>query len=340
MSGPRVHHTEEACPVVAFVVVVVANDKFHHFPIVLFEVVVHQTEHRCCQREVSIVEVVVVIGIAVVAGVIADETVISRIVGEEEIVLTRRVCQPVYQCLLQSVVAGVEQLLVIHLAGKCHIQCHLRQTLTSPVGVTAELTFLCVVRQHRQHLFRVKGIGNTTESSMSGVGICAFEIMRHRVPRQDARKLIADIQIVSCYQFQLASWSLVHITAKERQVGNRSVCLIVRILTIVVGDDALQHIRCGSTSTQVFCRHLPTGCQRTAAIIVPRNLCIRWFAVSVCGECGQVAVLLQQGYDHKLFCSVVDDFCLTISESHAGASRQIDTIEVSSFRIADFYDEA
>ena len=175
---------------------------------------------------------------------------------------------------------------------------------------------------------------------MSGVGIRAFKVMRNRVPRQDARKLIADIQIVSCYQFQLASWSLVNLTAKERQVGNRSVCLIVRILTIVVGDDALQYIRCGSTSTQVFCRHLPVGSQRTAAVIVPRYFCICWFAVSVCGKCSQVAVLLQQGYDHKLFCSVVDDFCLTISERHAGAGWQIDTIEVSGFRIADFYNEA
>ena len=96
MTRPGVHHAQEAGPRVTLVVVIVTGNELQHFTVALLEVVIDQTEHGGSQREVAVVEVVVVIGVGVIARGIADESPIAVVAGKEVVVLTRRVGQPVH----------------------------------------------------------------------------------------------------------------------------------------------------------------------------------------------------------------------------------------------------
>ena len=147
-------------------------------------------------------KVVVVISVRVVAGIIADETPIAVVTGKEEIIFARCVGQPVHQSLLKPVVTLCKQFLVAHLAGEGHVQCHLRQSLTAPVGIATEGTRLGIVSQHLKHFRRV-------------VGIIDIRIGRHRIPRQHARETIADADLVRSHQLQTTAWGEVSLFKKR-----------------------------------------------------------------------------------------------------------------------------
>ena len=77
VAGPRVHHTQEATPRVALVVGIVASHESDHVAVADAEVVVDKSEQCSSQSEVSVVEVVVVIGVAVVACVVTNQSVVA-----------------------------------------------------------------------------------------------------------------------------------------------------------------------------------------------------------------------------------------------------------------------
>ena len=246
MASPGVHHAQEAGPRVTLVVVIVTGYELQHVAIVRLEVVIHQTKHSRSQRKVAVVKVVVVISVRVVAGIIADETPIAVVTGKEEIIFARRVGQPVHQSFLKPVVTLCKQLLVAHLAGEGHVQCHLRQSLTAPVGIATEGARLGIVSQHLKHFRRV-------------VGIIDIRIGRHGIPGQHAGESIANAHLVRGHEFQLSTRCLVGLV--EERVTVRCVAL-----PPVVGYLSLQHLRSRSACQQVGSTDFPIGTQVTTTI--------------------------------------------------------------------------
>ena len=208
MACPRVEGAEQGeTGVISVPVGIILSQQREHFAVVVAEVIVHQCQQGTGQREVAVVEVMVVVGIGIEAAVVANHSAVAAVAGKEVVVLSGRVGQPVHEGGLQLVTTLFKQFLLSHLTGKHHVQSHLRQTLTAPVGVRAEVACIGITLEHLQHHAFLIG--------MVGVVI----LVRHGIVRQHAEKVIVNLKARSFHQFHLSVRRSKMIELRTWQVG-------------------------------------------------------------------------------------------------------------------------
>ena len=248
VTGPGIKGAEEREPMVATVPVgIILGYEFEHLTIVVTEIIVDHSKQGTGKREIAIMEMVVIEGVAVIARVVAHKATPSVISRKEIRVLTRDIRQPVDQGILELVVAGTEERLVAHLTCKHHVKGHLSEAFTTPVGISTEASCRRIGLNHLQHAVFEERILHTL-----GIGGSC-------IPWQHAVEVVVHFKVITGSHLQHAMRSTVgNISKRKRCRGT---------IAIVMGQESLHHVFGLTARAQILGPDMPHGLHLSHAIV-------------------------------------------------------------------------
>ena len=136
VTCPRVEGTEERIlRVLVLPVGVILGHLAKHLTIVVTEVIIDQRQQGTRQGEITVMEMMVVEGVGVETGGISHQGTPTVIASEEIVFLSRGIGEPVDHHFLESLAALLEEFFLAHLPRHHHVERHLGQSLSSPIGV-------------------------------------------------------------------------------------------------------------------------------------------------------------------------------------------------------------
>ena len=193
--------------VAAIPVCIVLGDEFQHAAIFLAEIVVDKSQQRTGISVVAVMEMVVVEGVAVVTRVVAHKSAPAVVARKKALRFAGSIGEPVLQTLAQARAALLKEFFFAHLAGKGHVESHLRQSFAAPIGVGTKTALGGIVGNHLDHSLAVVGVGE----------VC--HLLRRSIPRQEAVELISRFKSPSGSHLHLAARSGIGVVEEGDIVG-------------------------------------------------------------------------------------------------------------------------
>ena len=313
VSCPRVEGAEhrETC-VFAIPVGVVFSHESNHFAVIIAEIIIYESQQSGSISKISVVEMVVIECLRVVTCAVSDHCAPAVIACEEIVCLAGSVRQPVHKSVFQFVAALVEQLFLPHLACKHHVKGHLRESFSTPIGVRSERPLVGIALQHLLHLSHIVWV------------LSAVYIVRNGIIRQHSIEFIVYLQRSSLCHLQLSVRCGILDTVEWQSArGART--------TILMGDEALKHVRSGSACAQVLSRNYPSSLhQALRSGILPRHFRLAGHTVSILRHCIKVADVMQYTHNYKLATACERHGHGAIGNVQLAVVGQINTVDIAT----------
>ena len=184
--------------------------------------------------------------IGIITGVVAHKCSPTAVTGKETLAFSRRISQPVLHRFTQARTALLEQCIFTHFQSERHVECHLNQTFSTPIGIRAERTFCRIIGNHADHPFALIRMRQRDIFFWTGK------------PRQYTAEMIGRRETVSCCQFHFSARSSIFITGKRE---------IETTVFIMMRQKALKHVPLCPTR-QIFTLDIPNGSHFSASFVI------------------------------------------------------------------------